>query len=63
MAKHELLTSVAWSACLPSKSKIDRYPRLKPQQNKFELFHNKSSVYIELIFYKTMKVSQFINGY
>ena len=42
VAKHELLTSVAWAACLPSKCKLDRSLTLKPQQNKFKLFHNKS---------------------
>ena len=44
VAKHELLTFVAWPAVLPSKYKIDSHPRLIPQQIKFELFHNKFSV-------------------
>ena len=38
MAKHKLVTSVAWAACLPSKCKIDRCPRLeqhKPNLNYF----------------------------
>ena len=38
VAKHELLTSVAWAACLPSKCKINCYPRLKPHKTTLNYF-------------------------
>ena len=39
VARHELLTSVAWPAFLPSKYMIDLHQRIKPQQKNVELFH------------------------